>query len=122
MARVGRFGVSALRDATMSTSTESLKQLLALAAKATPGDRVVVRNGLQQDCGVQLKNSHRHGGPFKDEDIGKPCHDCRFEAACSPDVIAELVNELLAAWEEIARLNKAVEAAWHDGFDRAVNS
>lgn len=79
------------------TSTESLKQLLALAAKATRGKLVFEPgwNHIRDDSGIIADEV--------DEELGQ------FFAACSPDVIAEIVNELLAAREEIKKLSDLLE-------------
>ncbi len=93
----------------MSTGTESLKKLLALAAKATPGPWGVNMG----DIGTLTDAGKGYPLDFypdsKEVVAAMGCHcgatgrlqingaDLSYIAACSPDVIAELVTELLAA-------------------------
>ena len=87
-------------------TTESIKQLLALAAKATRGPWKTEEQGGLAHLLSKTSNECRHDTGQEWDRLTEyrlggalALCDARYLAACSPDVIAELVNELLAARE-----------------------
>ena len=102
----------------MTLTDEKLRELIALADKATPGERTAVYQGYQTDPEHQCVGWQVDAPPYCVADCSesdKSAHDARFIAACDPTTVAEMAREVMR-WRELDDSHRETyEAGYHDG-------